>query len=67
MPRNLPITFVPDHLALNEGQLFEVLGLNDGRPAIAKKRRFIVRWPSLNWRTSGCQGGCCRWQNWNAP
>ena len=38
MSRNIPITFVPDHLALNEGQLFEVLGLNDGRSELAKKK-----------------------------
>ena len=37
-PRSIPITFVPDHLALNEGQLFEVLGLNDGRSELAKKK-----------------------------
>ena len=38
MHRNIPITFVPDHLALNECQLFEVLGLNDGRSEQAKKK-----------------------------
>ncbi len=38
MSRNIPITFVPDHLALNESQLFEVLGLNDGRSEQAKKK-----------------------------
>jgi hypothetical protein len=36
--RAIPIAFVPDHLALNEGQLFEVLGLNDGRTVAAKKK-----------------------------
>ena len=34
----IPVTFIPDHLALNEVQLFEVLGLNDGRSELAKKK-----------------------------
>jgi len=38
MTRRIPITFVPDHLALNEVQAFEILGLNNGRSEKAKKK-----------------------------
>ena len=38
MSRTIPIAFIPGHLALSEAQAFEVLGLNDGRSELAKKK-----------------------------
>ena len=39
-PRSIPVQFVPGHLAVNESQAFEMLGLNDGRSDAAKKKAF---------------------------
>lgn len=42
----IPVHFVPGHLAVNERQLWEMLGLNDGRSEAAKKMavyRFLAR------------------------
>lgn len=38
--RSIPVQFVPGHLAVNEAQAFEMLGLNDGRTERAKKAAF---------------------------
>jgi hypothetical protein len=37
---SIPVSFVPAHLAVNESQVFEILGLNDGRSDAAKKKAF---------------------------
>jgi hypothetical protein len=36
----IPVYFVPGHLAVNEAQAHEILGLNDGRTETAKKKAF---------------------------
>jgi len=44
--RSIPVHFIPGHLAVNEGQLFAMLGLDDGRSERAKKKsvyRFLAR------------------------
>lgn len=38
--RSIPIQFIPGHLAVNESQAHEILGLNDGRSERAKKTAF---------------------------
>lgn len=38
--KSIPVQFVPGHLAVNETQAFEMLGLNDGRTDSAKKKAF---------------------------
>lgn len=38
--KSIPVQFVPGHLAVNESQAFEMLGLNDGRTERAKKAAF---------------------------
>jgi len=43
--KRIPISFAPARLAVNEEQLFELLGLNDGRSIQAKKKavyRFLA-------------------------
>lgn len=36
----IPVQFISGHLAVNETQAFEMLGLNDGRSVRAKKTAF---------------------------
>ena len=38
--RHIPIHFIPSHLAVNEAQALEILGLNDGRSNQAKRKAF---------------------------
>lgn len=38
--RIVPVQFIPGHLAVNQAQAFEMLGLNDGRTERAKKVAF---------------------------
>lgn len=40
--RIVPVQFIPNHIAVNEAQAFEMLGLNDGRSLVAKKRAFYL-------------------------
>lgn len=35
--KSIPVHFIPAHIAVNEAQLFEMLGLNDGRSQRGKR------------------------------